>query len=358
MKYLFRAVFLSVFCLWSAAGTFAASATIDRIWLEHNISQDGQTGLRIHLTFTVWDMQGQQGEAVAYIESPKGVGVKDLNRRYYTTDGNVCTSEHFTPSYPGTEYSDFTLFIPNEELHLLPGSHTYYCQVCLFDAQGNDIAYSDYAEFEGTGTEATPAADRAAQAHSRLPEHFEIYLENRTDLPGSTKNHCPIRVWGGDGPDGPYCCAAFAGSIEPFFVWNGTMSISGDDFVFKNRGDYASTFTLRRDLTAATYHGGGSLSPLESYGPPMSRDSWMEASIAWGQANLNAYQALSNSSSAYESDSQHDEDSESSSRRSSTPTYRDHIIYITNYTGEDIRQWCDQCQEWGLPHIHGRQRSN
>ncbi len=189
MKHLFRAVFLAVFCLWSAAGAFAASATIDRIWLEHNVSQDGQTGLRIHLKFTVWDMQGQQGEAVAYFESPKGVGVKDLNRRYYTTDGNVCTSERFTPSYPGSEYSDFTLFIPNEELHLLPGSHTYYCQVFLFDAQGNHIAYSDYA----------------------------------------------------------------------------------------------STFTLRRDLTAATYHGGGSLSPLESYGPPMSRDSWMEASIAWGK---------------------------------------------------------------------------
>ncbi len=264
MKHLFRAVFLAVFCLWSTVGVFAASATIDRIWLEHNVSQDGQTGLRIHLKFTVWDMQGQQGEAIAYFESPKGVGVKDLNRRYYTTDGNVSTSERFTPSYPGSEYSDFTLFIPNEELHLLPGSHTYYCQVFLFDAQGNDIAYSDYA----------------------------------------------------------------------------------------------STFTLRRDLTAATYHGGGSLSPLESYGPPMSRDSWMEASIAWGQANLNAYQALSSSSSAYESDSQYDEDSKSSSRRSTTPTYRDHIIYITNYTGEDIRQWCDQCQEWGLPHIHGRQRSN
>lgn len=90
----------------------------------------------------------------------------------------------------------------------------------------------------------------------------------------------------------------------------------------------------------------------------MSRDSWMEASIAWGQANLNAYQALSSSSSAYQADSPHDEDSQSSSRQSSTPTYRDQIIYITNYTGKDIRQWCDQCQEWGLPHIHGRQRSN
>ena len=137
MKHLFRTIVLSVFCLWSAAEVLAASATIDRIWLEHNVSQDGQTGLRIHLDFTVWDMQGQQGEAVAYFESPKGVGVKDLDRRYYTTDGNVSTSERFTPSYPGTEYSDFTLFIPNEQLHLLPGSHTYYCQVCLFDAQGN-----------------------------------------------------------------------------------------------------------------------------------------------------------------------------------------------------------------------------
>lgn len=127
MKHLFRTIVLSVFCLWSAAEVLAASATIDRIWLEHNVSQDGQTGLRIHLDFTVWDMQGQQGEAVAYFESPKGIGVKDLDRRYYTTDGNVSTSERFTPSYPGTEYSDFTLFIPNEQLHLLPGSHTYYC---------------------------------------------------------------------------------------------------------------------------------------------------------------------------------------------------------------------------------------
>lgn len=130
----------------------AANATFKKIWLEHNVIQNGEKGMTVHVSFDISGMKGQKCQAIAYFDNPKGTGVKDRNGRYCTTGGNVCSSTHFTPGYPNTTYSDLSIFIPNSELHLLPGKRTYYTRVFIQMPDGKFLANSDFASFDGTGS--------------------------------------------------------------------------------------------------------------------------------------------------------------------------------------------------------------
>lgn len=130
----------------------AASVTFKKIWLEHNVMQNGVKGMKVHVAFDISGMKGQNCKAIAYFDHPKGTGVKDRNGRYCTTDGNVCSSTQFTPGYPNSTYSNLSIFIPNSELHLLSGKRTYYTIVFIQMPNGKFLANSDYASFDGTGS--------------------------------------------------------------------------------------------------------------------------------------------------------------------------------------------------------------
>lgn len=130
---------------------FAGNVVFKKIWLEHNVLQDGQNGMKVHVAFSIYGMQGQKCSAIAYFDYPQGTGVKDTNGRYCTTGGTVCSSCTFTPNYSNTSFSDLSIFIPNSELHLLSGKRTYYTRVFIQAPDGNFIGNSDFASFDGTG---------------------------------------------------------------------------------------------------------------------------------------------------------------------------------------------------------------
>ena len=146
-----RKCIVSMLALCCCTMSYAASVTFKKIWLEHNVMLNGEKGMKVHVAFDISGMKGQQCEAIAYFDYPKGTGIKDTNDRYCTKGGTVCTSTNFTPGWPNATYSDLSMFIPNSELHLLPGKHTYYTRVFIQTPNGNFIGNSDFASFEGTG---------------------------------------------------------------------------------------------------------------------------------------------------------------------------------------------------------------
>ena len=161
---------LSLTLLLTSAGiAFAQSVTVNKIWLEHGVTQNDQDGLRVHIEVELNGYKGSDMRAIAYFESPKGVGHKDLNNRYHTTDGNVSASKKFSPSYDNSTFNDLKIFIPLSELHLKEGKHTYYCVVQIYGPNGY-CASSDYVSFIGTGSstpshQAAPASNRAQYSH-------------------------------------------------------------------------------------------------------------------------------------------------------------------------------------------------
>ena len=181
--------------LCAVCGAYAQKAVITKKWIEHNVMENGVKGLRIHLTLDVEGMQGKTGCVLAYLESPKGTGVPDQNKKYYTQNGMVCTSEDFTPRYTSSTYSDFTLFFPLEELHLKPGKHTYYFDLRVLDKTTNNFLNGEtYVEFSGTGN-SSPASQVQNSGKNSNSAREQTWRE---ELPGGM-----FAIYKGD-PNGVY----------------------------------------------------------------------------------------------------------------------------------------------------------
>ena len=117
--------------------------------------------------------------AVAYIDSPKGVGVKDTNGLYRTNEGTVAFSVDFTPGYDDTVFNDFRIFMPYEEMHLPVGTREYFCRVFIFESGKGWVTHSDFASFTGTTSASqTPQSSRQKYSHL-LPNAGTLPNENQ-----------------------------------------------------------------------------------------------------------------------------------------------------------------------------------
>lgn len=166
--------YLLLSCLMALA-TAAQSIKVNSKRLDHNVVENGVKGLKVHLDFELIDMNGAEGEVLVYLEQPKGVPVKDLNGSYLTVNGNVVFSSNYHSPYDNSRYEDFTVFMPLDELHMNPGTNTYYCKVKFYDTVNKQFMDNVvYLTFEGTTHEKVRNENHHAQ-EERV---------NRTNLPG------------------------------------------------------------------------------------------------------------------------------------------------------------------------------
>jgi len=138
----------------SSSTNTTPSEKIEKVWVDHNVFQDNQKGMKIHVQFSV-DHTNEQGNCVAWFYFSDGTALKDYNSRYSTTDGKVSVGRDYHTYddnvihwYKGTEtFSDFVLFMPYDELHLAQGSHNLKFQIGIFDDRHNQLALSEYVNF-------------------------------------------------------------------------------------------------------------------------------------------------------------------------------------------------------------------
>jgi len=124
------------------------TGNIEKIWVDHNVSQSGQYGMKIHAKFSVGRMLNKQGKCVAWFYYSDGTKLKDQNGKYKTSDGQVSTSEDFKPSFDNSTYNDFIIFMPYGELHLAKGKHNLKFDIGIFDHNSKQIAISEYVYFD------------------------------------------------------------------------------------------------------------------------------------------------------------------------------------------------------------------
>ena len=132
---------------WSV-GVSTRGATIQNIWVDHNVHENGLKGIRIHVKFNVNNMKGKTGQVAAYFYFQEGKPLKDLDRNYRSSDGQVSVSEDFTPGYQGTLYNDFTMFIPYDQLHMNNGEYDLKFEVLIWSHNDHKLAKSDWITFQ------------------------------------------------------------------------------------------------------------------------------------------------------------------------------------------------------------------
>jgi hypothetical protein len=128
--------------------TAASSAKINNVWVENNASENGQVGIRIHISMSIYNLISKQCEAAAYFYTASGVALDDKNNKYCTMNGKVSCGKTFTPMYDNTLFKDFTMFMPYEELHTSGGKYKFH--VILWDksaSTASELVRSDWVEF-------------------------------------------------------------------------------------------------------------------------------------------------------------------------------------------------------------------
>lgn len=102
-----------------------------------NIEIGGVNSLVIDVAFNICNLSSDGGRVVAFLEYPKGVGVKDLNGRFCTSDSKVSVGKDFGTRQHDASFKDFELVIPMEELHITDRSKSYYIRVGIYDYKTN-----------------------------------------------------------------------------------------------------------------------------------------------------------------------------------------------------------------------------
>ena len=105
---------------------------VTEVWVNHNVENEGEMGLRIHAKFEINGMLNRRGTIQAFFYDLNGEPLKDSNDNFCTEDGSVTCGDQFQPSYENAIYNDFSLFIPYEELHLNK-SCSLLCDVYISD---------------------------------------------------------------------------------------------------------------------------------------------------------------------------------------------------------------------------------
>ena len=140
---------LSLTLLLTSAGiAFAQSVTVNKIWLEKDVTLNGKQGMKIHFYLKTDGLKDVPMSAIAYFDEPKGVGLKDTDGRWCTTSGTVAIWADFTPTYESSVWDDYWFFTAYEDLHIKDYSKTYYCHVFIFDKQGKQYGNTDYVAFQ------------------------------------------------------------------------------------------------------------------------------------------------------------------------------------------------------------------
>jgi hypothetical protein len=120
------------------------TAKFDSVWIDYNVTQGGQLGMRIHNKFTVYSMKGINGAVRMRFEKADGTFLKSTDGSFEDNDGEVAANEEIKPGYEPTVYNDLDTFMPYSELHLGPGKYNLKMDVDLVDGSGGLIAHMTY----------------------------------------------------------------------------------------------------------------------------------------------------------------------------------------------------------------------
>jgi hypothetical protein len=118
-------------------------ATFEEARIVHNVTVDGEKGMRVHAKFHVKYGKGVACRMIAYFyyDDAKNTPLKASSdpdyKAYHTTTGQVSASTRFTPAYDPAVYNDLQLFIPYEALNMESGdNYDLKFYLSLYDNEG------------------------------------------------------------------------------------------------------------------------------------------------------------------------------------------------------------------------------
>lgn len=123
------------------------SATFEKVWVDYDMTEGGQKGMRIHLKFNVRGMKGVDSAVRIYFETKDGKRLRDNNKSFYTVGGDVALFRNLKVDYDPGYYEDLTLFMPYAELDLSAGEYDLKMDIDLIYKNGELIEHLTWYDF-------------------------------------------------------------------------------------------------------------------------------------------------------------------------------------------------------------------
>ena len=105
----------------------------------HNVTVDGEKGMRVHAKFRVRYGKGIPSMMIAYFfyDDADNTPLKTDDANYRDKKGGVSCHVNFTPAYDPAVYEDLTLFMPYEALNMESGEvYDLKFYLALYDKEG------------------------------------------------------------------------------------------------------------------------------------------------------------------------------------------------------------------------------
>jgi len=136
--------------LYTAPSSPESNALVHNSWVEHNVFENNQTGMRLHTHFEVRNMKDRNVNVVAYFFFDDGTTVRDFDGYYTSADGQVSVGLSSTAIYDHSIWNDYAIFMPYDQLHMGTARFDLKYYVVVWDmstATPRELARSGWIRF-------------------------------------------------------------------------------------------------------------------------------------------------------------------------------------------------------------------
>lgn len=174
----------------------AQSARTSNLRIEHNVPSGNRQLLKVNFRMDSWGVKGHEIQPILFIDREKGQAHYFADGKQMKQEGNICT-----PGYENTVFNDFWLGIYNDALNPLPGEHTYWVRILVWDhtlgqwISDNSINATEWVSYTMTG--AAPSNNNSGGGYAPIYNNSNNYNNNSGGSASNynnpaTKRTCPI----------------------------------------------------------------------------------------------------------------------------------------------------------------------
>jgi hypothetical protein len=211
------------------------SASFKDIWVDYDVTESGQKGMRIHVKFTTYGMKNLNSYLAIYFMDDSGRTLKDNNDKFNSTSGDVAVYREITPAYDPADYSDLTVFMPYSELDLADGNWDLTMDVKLIYKQGGliqELTKKDFNYKQGDTT-VCPDANSVTAKVNRIWVDYNITEGGKRGM----RIHVNFEVTGLQGID-----SKLTARVQKE---NGTFLTNSSSAYSNNEGQLAVSFDMK-----------------------------------------------------------------------------------------------------------------
>lgn len=130
----------------SVEKTTAGLVDFERMWVDYDVTQNNELGMRLHVKLTVRNLSGVSSQLAYAIELENGDKVYPVTSAFASTNGQLTVYRDLNVKFANSVFSDVQVFMPYGEIKVGSGRHDLRVHVDLLYGDGGNlhVAYHDF----------------------------------------------------------------------------------------------------------------------------------------------------------------------------------------------------------------------